>query len=93
MRVLDATGNIITEGSDILRVWKEHFDNLLNKEPVVSDTIPHSLSSPCITSGLEEPISTDEIDSVIKHLSNHKAAGPDSFKPLSLRKVRSPEVH
>ena len=60
--------------------WKEHFNNLLNKEQVVPGAIPHSLSSQTVYSGLEDLISGVDIESVIKHLSNHKAAGPDNIQ-------------
>ena len=63
-----------------------HFDNLLNKEQVVSGAIPHSLSFEIVFSGLDYPIPVDEIESVMYYLSNQKDAGPDDISmPLSLR--------
>ena len=62
-RILDSTGSLISGKSQVLRVWKEHFDNLLNKEQVASGAIPHSLSSEIVFS--DDPMSIDKIESVI----------------------------
>ena len=75
--ILDSTGSMISERSEVLRVWKEHFDNLLN---TASGAVPHNLPSQIVFSGLVDPISVDEIELVIKHFSNHKSAGPDGIQ-------------
>ena len=68
-RILDSTGSLISEKPQVLRVWQEHFDNLLNKEQVVSGAIPHSLSFEIVFS--DYPISIDEIESVILVIKNY----------------------
>ena len=83
-RILDSTGCMISKRSEVLRVWKEHFDNLLNTDQVVSGAVPHNLPSQIVFSGLDDPISVDEMELVIKHFSNHKSAGPDDIQ-ASLR--------
>ena len=49
-RILDSTGSMISERSEVLRIWKEHFDNLLNTGQVVSGAVPHNLPSQIVFS-------------------------------------------
>ena len=56
-------GSLISE--KVLKVRKEHFENLLDNEQVVSGAIPHSLSSQTVLSSLKDAIlSVVKIESV-----------------------------
>ena len=62
-KVLDSNGDTVTSSSEVLRVWKSYFENLLNAGQVQHESLP---SLPACDSShdsceLSEPFSKEEI--------------------------------
>ena len=75
--VKDKAGNIISNNCDCLNRWKEHYSELLNKDPV-----PHnpetSTAAANVSTDLsisEGAVTLDEVRNAVKSLKNDRTAG------------------
>ncbi|MDY6929965.1 MAG: reverse transcriptase family protein [Pseudomonadota bacterium] len=74
------TGEVITDASERLVRWKDHFENLLNfPAPVASDLINTDQTTTETYDINCEPPNADEIAHAITCLKNNKAPGEDSL--------------
>ena len=81
--IKDKSGKVLTTSEEQLVRWKEHFMELLNRQPPdnranippAENTLPINCSVP----------TKDEIRQAIKSLKNNKAAGPDGIPPEALK--------
>ncbi|XP_073817543.1 uncharacterized protein [Musca autumnalis] len=72
----DQQGNLVTDTDSVLRIWKEHFSNLL----VSNSSEDDEDGMGCIPPG------QDEVKTAINRLKNNKAAGADGL-PAELFKT------
>ena len=69
--IKNRNGNILTEGNDIKKRWKEYFDELLNVENdqgILEEALP--------IYGPVENIYREEVKKAIEKMKNNKASGP-----------------
>ena len=77
--VNDKNGRPTNERSERLKIWKEHFDTVLNREPPVSPIQPHEIET--MQNDREFDIGAfqpTEVKNAIKSMKSGKAAGHDS---------------
>ncbi|XP_049316710.1 uncharacterized protein LOC125779404 [Bactrocera dorsalis] len=87
-------GDLVTDAQSILRLWREHFSNLLNGS---DSTTPGEgeLDSPIDDDGADVPLpDREEVRIAIARLKNNKAAGADGlpaelFKQCDFRPGKS----
>jgi len=78
-----ADGSVASSEADKMKCWAEHFSNLLNAGPTVSDASDAEFSNvicDSIDCSVEAP-SLVEIKLAIKKLKNNKSPGEDSIPP------------
>jgi hypothetical protein len=86
--IRDLQGNLLTTIEDQQKRWVEHFSNVLNRPPPVSEAnITESEEDININTNVP---TREEIKKCINTLKNGKAAGPDDIPPEALK--ASPEV-
>ena len=75
--VTDKEGNIISNNCDCLNRWKEHYSELLNKDPVPRnpDTSTAAANAPTDLSISEDAVTLDKVRNAVKSLKNDRAAG------------------
>ena len=73
-------GELLTQTEDIVRRWKEHFEELLNPTNTSSGEEAESEAS-----GEAPPISLAEVAEVVKQLFSGKAPGVDEIRPEMLK--------
>ena len=75
--VKDKEGNVISNNCDCLNRWKEHYSELLNKDPVPhnSETSTAAANAPTDLSISEDEVTLDEVRNAVKSLKNDRAAG------------------
>ena len=79
-------GNKFTNQQERIKLWKQHFENLLGNPPkVIHEPITRIISRQLdIKLG---PLTQEELDSVFRKIKNRKAAGLDEI-PLEVWKTR-----
>ena len=75
--VKDKEGNIISNNCDCPNRWKEHYSELLNKDPVPRnpETSTAAANAPTDLSISEDAVTLDEVRNAVKSLKNDSAAG------------------
>ena len=74
--IRDVNGNKITSEQDKVDRWKEHFQTVLNcEEPLITNDWNGVTQNECVIN--TEPITWQEVESVIKNLKNNKSPGED----------------
>ena len=75
--VKDKEGNVISNNCDCLNRWKEHYSELLNKDPVPhnSETSTAAANATTDLSISEDEVTLDEVRNAVKLLKNDRAAG------------------
>ena len=77
--VNDKNGRPTNEGSERLKIWKEHFDAVLNKDPPERPIQPHEMERRQNDREFDiGPFRPIEVKSAIKATKNGKAAGLDN---------------
>ena len=77
--VNDKNGRPTNERSERLKVWKEHFDDVLNKESPIRPIYSHMKWKPGKMTEFDiGPFRPAEVKNAIKSTKNGKAAGPDN---------------
>jgi exonuclease III len=70
---------MITDKTEILKRWMEHFNNLLNTPSVISKEALDRVKTFPEDARLDRPPSLAEVRSAIKAMKNNKAPGPDAI--------------
>ena len=75
----DKNGKPTNEGNKRLKIWKEHFDAVLNKDPPERPIQPHEMERRQNDREFDiGPFRPTELKSAIKATKNRKAAGLDN---------------
>ena len=84
--VNDKNGKPTNEQSERLKIWKEHFDTVLNKERPVRPIQPHEIEARQNDREFDiGPFQPTEVKNAIKLTKSGKAAGHDSIVVELLR--------
>lgn len=83
---------ILKSNKDILARWKEHFEDLLNRNPVIDDNAIHQIPQQPIDDSLSRIPSLEEVKTAIFAMKNNKAAGIDNI-PAEIYKHGGPLLH
>ena len=83
--------NLIKDPSSILNRWKEHFDELLNRESNIDPSFIDKIPQREMKLILNEPPSLDEVNNAIDALKLRKAPGKDGITSEML-KFEGPET-
>ncbi|GFS06814.1 hypothetical protein ElyMa_004714300 [Elysia marginata] len=87
--IKDKENNIITNSEDRKKRWKEHFNEILNRNEPVNPVCEEEAPVEEIDSISTDPPTLEEINKTLKSLKNGKAAGVDSIhQTQSLHLVR-----
>jgi hypothetical protein len=81
----DEAGNIIHDQNDLGHLAVHYYQNLL-KAPLEPDEDISRLYSPAQQSGLEQPVTNEEIKTALFSIPNDKAPDPDGFTSLLYKK-------
>ena len=88
--LLSADGTtLITERSEILERWAEHFDSVLNRPSAINDAAINRLPQVEINTQLYIPPDIEEVKKAISQLSCGKAPGADAI-PSEIYKAGGP---
>ena len=79
---------LLTEKTDILARWAEHFSSVLNRESTISDEAIASLPLLPVKESLADPPTSAELAKALKQTSPGKAPGADGI-PANIYKWRS----
>ena len=79
--VKSRTGTLLTEKSDILDRWTEHFDLLLNRPSSAHQSAIDEMEQAPVVEQLADPPTTEEVLEAIRRLQPGKAPGPDGIPP------------
>ncbi len=79
----------LTEKSQILKRWAEHFDAVLKNSSHICEEVINRLPQVTVNDDLDMPPTLSEVDKAINQLSNGKAAGADAI-PSEIYKVAGP---
>nr|VZI29030.1 unnamed protein product [Spirometra erinaceieuropaei] len=90
--IVDADGNtLLTEKTQILQRWAEHFRGVLNRPSVISDAAIERLPQVETNVDLELPPSLQETIRAVQQLSSGKAPGSDAI-PAEVYKHVGPQL-
>ncbi|BHF76577.1 hypothetical protein SprV_0501967500 [Sparganum proliferum] len=90
--LLSADGNtLLTEKTQILERWAEHFRGVLNRPSVISDAAIDRLPQVEANADLDLPLSLQETIRAVQQLSNGKAPGSDAI-PAEVYKHGGPQL-
>ena len=91
LRSKDGT-QLLKSNNDILSRWKEHFEELLNRNPVIDEDVLEQLPHFPLDMTLEAVPTLEEVKIAISSLKNNKSAGPDNI-PAEIFKYGGPTLH
>ena len=83
--VKDKQGNTITDDEGRKEPWKEHFEEILNKDIPTNPLEITEENYPEIETININPITKDEVNCAIRKLQNGKAGGVDMITPELLK--------
>ncbi|XP_064080601.1 uncharacterized protein LOC135197466 [Macrobrachium nipponense] len=83
---------LLKNNNEILCRWKEHFEELLNRDPVIDEDVLQQL--PCLPLDMTLAVvpTLEEVELDIFSMKNNKAAGPDNI-PAEIYKYGGPTLH
>lgn len=80
--VLDLDGQtLLTDKSKVLGRWKQHFEDLLNRESTVDDNVINSIPQRPLIETLSVDPTLPEVEKAVKQLISGKAPGNDGLPP------------
>ena len=79
--VRSADGTLLTEKSDIIQRWSEHFNQLLNRASQIDQQAIQDMPQRPVLAALDDPPTLAETQQAIKQLQMGKAPGPDGIPP------------
>ena len=79
--VRSAHGTLLTEKSDIIQRWSDHFNQLLNRPSQIDQLVIQDMPQRPILAFLDDPPTLVETQKAIKQLQAGKAPGPDGIPP------------
>ena len=88
LRSKDGT-QLLKTNSKILDRWKEHFEELLNRNPVIDQDVLEQLPRHPIDTSLEAIPTLEDVEKAILSMKNNKASGPDNI-PAEIFKYGGP---
>ena len=91
LRNKDGT-RILKSEIEILNRWREHFQELLNRDPVIDESAINEIPQQPIDETLDEIPTLDEVKSAIFSLKNNKAPGIDGL-PAEVFKAGGHHLH
>ena len=91
LRSRDGT-RLLKSNEDILARWKEHFEELLNRNPVIDGDVLEQLPRLPADETLMIVPTLEEVEKAIFSMKNNKAAGPDNI-PAEIFKSGGPILH
>ena len=91
LRSKDGT-QLLKTNSAILGRWKEHFEELLNRNPVIDQDVLEQLPLHPIDTTLEDVPTLEDVEKAIFSMKNNKASGPDNI-PAEIFKCGGPLLH
>ena len=71
---------ILKSETEILNRWQEHFQELLNRNPVVDDNVLDEIPQQPIDVSLDNIPTLDEVTSAISNMKNNKAPGMMAYQ-------------
>ena len=74
---------------EILARWKEHFEELFNRNPVIDNSVLEEIPHFPVDDTLSEPPTLEEVSKAVSLMKNNKAAGPDNI-PAEIFKSGGP---
>jgi hypothetical protein len=88
--VLNADGTtILTEKTQILQRWAEHFEAVLNRPSIVNDEAIDKMPQVAVNDSMSAPPDENEVKKAISQLSSGKAPGADAI-PTEIYKAGGP---
>ena len=79
--VRSAHGTLLTEKSEIIQRWSDHFNQLLNRPSQIDQLVIQDMPQRPILAFLDDPPTLVETQKAIKQLQAGKAPGPDGIPP------------
>ena len=79
--VRSTDGTLLTEKSDIIQRWSEHFSTLLNRPSQIDQQAIQNMPQRPLLTSLDSPPTLEETQKAIKQLQAGKAPGPDGIPP------------
>ena len=70
---------LLKSNTEILARWKEHFEELLNRDPVIDDNVLDELPRFPVDNTLSDVPTLIEVEKAVSAMKNNKAAGPDNI--------------
>ena len=90
LRSRDGT-RLLKSNNEILSRWKEHFEELLNRDPVINEDVLERLPHLPLDMTLEVVPTSEEVKLAVFSMKNNKAAGPDNI-PAEIFKYGGPTL-
>ena len=91
LRSKDGT-RLLKSNNEILSRWREHFKELLNRDPVIDEDALKQLPHLPLDMTLEVVPTLEEVELAICSMKNNKAAGPDNI-PAEIYKYGGPTLY
>lgn len=80
--VLSADGKtLLTDKTDILKHWKNHFESVLNSTTVIDNDTIESIAKLPVLPELSHVLTHEELLNLLKQLSSRKSPEKDSLPP------------
>lgn len=79
--VRSGDGTLLTEKSDIVQRWSDHFSQLLNRPSEIDQQAIKDMPQRSILTSLNDPPTLEETQKAIKQLQVGRAPGPDGIPP------------
>lgn len=83
--LLDLDGNTLTDPSQQMSRWVQHFRDLYSSKAPVNLDVINSLPRLSVLADLDIPPSVDEVTRAVKQMNCNKAAGDDGIPPELLK--------
>ena len=80
---------LLTEKTQILQRWAEHFDSVLNRKSAINDEAIDRMPQVATNHELDNPPTEEEVRKAIKQTSSGKAPGTDAI-PAEIYKEGGP---